>query len=81
MYPVYRQLRIAIQTITLQRLRNPSSNPTHIHPSNVRSFSSTQRAEATENLNFKQAPLFQQLAANPEALVRRILAVVIRTFS
>jgi hypothetical protein len=69
---VYQQLRIAFKTVALQRIGKPSSHPTRIHPLQVRTFASTPRAEAAENPNFKQTPLFQQLAANPEALVCRV---------
>ncbi|KAF8525371.1 hypothetical protein JB92DRAFT_3109106 [Gautieria morchelliformis] len=63
-----RQLRIALQTTCLQRLGHTSSNQNHIHPIRVRNFASTPRAEATENPSFKNSPLFQQLATNPDAL-------------
>ena len=66
-----RQLQIAFQTTCLQKLGHTYSTQTHIHPIRVRAFASTPRAAVTEHPTFKDSPLFQQLATNPNALVSK----------
>ncbi|KAF8592375.1 hypothetical protein K439DRAFT_1378447 [Ramaria rubella] len=64
-----RQLRIAINTVYLQRVAPPYPSQGHVHPVKVRAFASTPRTDATESPSFKESPLFQQLATNKDALL------------